>query len=194
MLGRIAVMAALIALAGCAGMESAGRNASRSPAPARVASAPPPAVVSPAPAPASTLPPPQASQPTPAQTVTTPAPQPAPQIVQPSPTPRATAASPSPAPAQAPVATASREDDDDTAVVVPGVRERQVQPPNGDPRSNAERMQDIRAWDQCVMRVQGAAEADPMRPQLVTPEDYCRESLGMANRTSIPASRLERRR
>jgi hypothetical protein len=55
-------------------------------------------------------------------------------------------------------------------------------------------MQDIRAWDQCVMRVQGAAEADPLRPQLVTPEDYCSQSLGMANRTAIPQSRLERRR
>ncbi len=38
MIGRMAVRAAAIALAGCAGMEAAGRNAQRSPAPA--ASAP----------------------------------------------------------------------------------------------------------------------------------------------------------
>jgi hypothetical protein len=68
-----------------------------------------------------------------------------------------------------------------------------VQPPGGDPRSNAERMQDIRAWDRCVMGVQSAAEADPLRPQLETPEEYCRQSLGMADRTSVPVSRLERR-
>lgn len=79
-------------------------------------------------------------------------------------------------------------------VVVPGSRERQVPAPGGDPRSNAERMQDIRAWDRCVMNVQAAGEADPMRPQLTTPEDYCSQSLGMANRTAVPQSRLERRR
>jgi hypothetical protein len=99
-------------------------------------------------------------------------------------------AAPAPQPDR-PVTTAARDDDD---VVVPGQRERQVRPPNGDPRSNAERMEDVRAWDQCVIRVQAAYDRDPMRPQLDTPEDYCRESLGMADRDSIPASRLERRR
>jgi hypothetical protein len=184
MLGRIVTAAAIIALAGCAGVESAGRNASRSPAPARVASAPPPAS-------AATLPPPPTVQSTPPpSTVAATPPAARTQAAAPPPVAR-TQAAPPPA---APVATASRDDDDDSTVVVPGVRERQVQPPNGDPRSNAERMQDIRAWDQCVMRVQGAAEANPMRPQLDTPEDYCSQSLGMASRTDIPASRLERRR
>lgn len=179
MLGRIAAAAALIALAGCAGMESAGRNASRSPEPARVATAPPaqaapeqvaPTTSAPAPVAEATLPPPSAT--TSAPPVTAQAAAPARQ-------------------ADRPVTTAARNDEE---VVVPGQRERQVQPPNGDPRSNAERMEDIRAWDQCVIRVQAAYDRDPMRPQLDTPEDYCRESLGMADRSSIPASRLERRR
>ncbi len=175
MLGRIAAAVVLIALAGCAGMESAGRSAERAPATPRVASAPPPpaaasAPLSPPPAAAAVAPAPSAAE-----------------------TPPSASADPAP-PAQAdpPVATAARSDDN--TVVVPGVRERQVQAPDGDPRSNAERMQDIRAWDRCVMRAQAAGEADPLRPQLVMPEDYCRESLGMANRLAVPASRLERQR
>ena len=178
MFGRIAAAAALIALAGCAGMESAGRTASRSPEPARVASAPPveaapaqTAPSSPAPVAVAPLPPPSAANSAP--------PVSAPQN-----------AAPAAVQADRPVTTAARNDDE---VVVPGQRERQVQPPNGDPRSNTERMQDIRAWDQCVVRVQGAYDRDPMRPQLDTPEEYCRESLGMADRTSIPQSRLESR-
>ena len=157
MLGRIVAAAALIALAGCAGMESAGRTASRSPETVSSAAAPAP----------TTAPAPEAAPPASAQT--------APAL-----------------PAERPATTASRSGDDET-VVVPGTRERQVQPPGGDPRSNAERMQDIRAWDRCVMGVQSAAEADPLRPQLETPEEYCRQSLGMADRTSVPVSRLERR-
>lgn len=82
--------------------------------------------------------------------------------------------------------------DDDADIVVPGVREQQVPEP-ADPRSNGERMEDIRAWDTCVMRVQGLAE-DPTRPQLDTPEDVCRRSLGMSSRTGVPDSRRTRRR
>jgi hypothetical protein len=78
-------------------------------------------------------------------------------------------------------------------VIVPGQRERQVPAP-ADPRSTNERMQDIRAWDDCVMRVQNAFDADPMSAQLDQPEDYCARSLGMANRTAVPESRRERRR
>ncbi len=183
MFGRIAAAAALIALAGCAGMESAGRNASRSPEPARVASTPP-AEAAPAPV---ASPPPVAEAALPPPSTASAAPPPSAASAAPPPVQRA-----APAPqADRPVTTAARDDDD---VVVPGQRERQVRPPNGDPRSNAERMQDIRAWDQCVVRVQAAYDRDPMRPQLDTPEDYCRESLGMADRDSIPASRLERRR
>ena len=58
----------------------------------------------------------------------------------------------------------------------------------------AERMEDVRAWDRCVIAVQSATESDPMRPQLTTPEEYCRQSLGMADRTAVPASRRERQR
>ena len=78
-------------------------------------------------------------------------------------------------------------------MVVPGQRVRQITPP-GDPRSTSERMEDIRAWDQCVTRVQAAYERDPMRPQLDSPEQYCSRSLGMSDRDAIPMSRQERRR
>ena len=170
MLSRLAVCAALIALAGCAGMESAGRTASRTPQAEPVAAAPAQA--------SSPAPPPSAApvQVAPMQTA---------------PVPMQPAQAPPPAQTDQPVTTASRAGDEN--VVVPGARERQVPAPGGDPRSNAERIQDIRSWDQCVMHVQNAAEADPLSPQLETPEDYCRNSLGMANRTAVPQSRLERR-
>lgn len=165
MLGRIAAMAALMALMGCAGMEPAGRNASRAPqaAPPPAASAPAPSVVAPPPAPVAS-PPPVASAPPPAASEVAPSPE--------------------------PVDTRAGGND----VVVPGMRERQIPAPGGDPRSAAERMEDISAWDRCVMRVQSAFESDPMRPQLESPEEYCRQSLGMANREAIPISRQERRR
>ncbi|MFO1018383.1 MAG: hypothetical protein U1E03_12345 [Hyphomonadaceae bacterium] len=190
MLGRTAVLAALIALAGCAGIEPAGRNAQRSSAPAPA----PARVVAPAPAPQATLPTPQTQAAAPAPAPLT-APPPA----------RTASVAPAPAPAlTAPPVAASqvaapppsrptRTSTDDSTIVVPGQREQQVRPPNGDPRSNAERMEDIRAWDQCITASQAAFESDPMSPQLDTPEDYCRRSLGMANRTSMPISRLERR-
>lgn len=161
MLGRMTALAVLIALAGCAGMETAGRNARTGDAVAP----PPPATSAPPPAASAAPPPATSASPPPASTA-------APPVEQ-----RAGTTTPA----------------GDENVVVPGARERQVPAPGGDPRSNAERMQDIRAWDRCVMRVQSAAEADPMRPQLETPEDYCRESLGMADRMAVPQSRLERR-
>jgi hypothetical protein len=196
MLGRLAAAAALMALAGCAGMEPAGRNArageptrvAASPPPAARTSAPPPSAVTPAPAPVAAAPPPSQGAVTPAPTA---APTPTPQ--------RAVTTTPAPAPEperqvaavdDRPVVAGRTSDE----VIVPGQRERQVQPPNGDPRSASERMQDIRAWDQCVMRVQNAFEADPMSAQLDQPEDYCARSLGMADRTAVPQSRLERRR
>jgi hypothetical protein len=74
-------------------------------------------------------------------------------------------------------------------IVVPGQVERQVEAPDGDPRSAGERMADIRAWDRCVMQVQGQGAGDPLRPQLESPEEVCRDELGMANRTALPASR-----
>ncbi|HCK84096.1 MAG TPA: hypothetical protein DHW63_06150, partial [Hyphomonadaceae bacterium] len=80
---------------------------------------------------------------------------------------------------------ASGEDE----IVVPGQVQRQIPPPNGDPRSRAERIEDIRAWDQCVTSVQAAFESDPMRPQLQSPEEVCRTSLGMAARDGVPESR-----
>lgn len=187
MLGRIAVVAASVALAACAGLEPAGRNAGRAPAP---------------PAPVTrTTPPPQQTTTAPQQQTVTPAPQPqatapaarAPALSVPpqaSPTPSAapSAAAPTPAPQR------SVSTDVDDAIVVPGQREEQVRPPSGDPRSTAQRMEDVRAWDQCVIQVQSAFESDPMRPQMTTPEEYCRSSLGMASRTSVPESRRQRQR
>lgn len=89
-----------------------------------------------------------------------------------------------PAPASRP---ASRSGEDE--IVIPGQTERQVAPPNGDPRNRIERMEDVRAWDECVTGVQAAFETDPMRPQLETPEDVCSRSLGMASRDAVPDSR-----
>jgi hypothetical protein len=89
--------------------------------------------------------------------------------------------------AQADAQPAPSGDDDD--IVVPGQTERQVPAPAGDPRTAIERMEDIRAWDQCVMQAQSAGESDPMRPQLDQPEDMCARQLGMANRTAVPNAR-----
>ena len=152
MMGRIAVMAALIALAGCASIESAGRNAQRTEMP---------------PPPAETAAPVQEAAP-PAQTAQGQAP----------------AAMNTPEQEEA----IRQEEEEEGAIVVPGQREMQVQP-SGDPRSVAERMRDVRAWDQCITSSQSAFESDPMRPQLDSPEEYCSRNLGMASRTAVPASR-----
>jgi hypothetical protein len=194
MIGRVAIIALAIGLTSCAGLEPAGRNASRSPRATTTASTPapaptPPRPVATTPAPSSVqTPPPVAQQPAPAPAATA-----APQRVTPAPTatapsvaaPRVTAP---PSTSAAPTAPRSTSADED--VVVPG--QTQVPAPQGDPRSNEERMADIRAWDQCVMQVQNAFDADPMRPQLTTPEEYCRESLGMNERMAVPISRRRR--
>lgn len=74
-------------------------------------------------------------------------------------------------------------------VTVPGQREIPAPSPTNDTRTNEQRMRDIRAWDQCVMRAQGMAESDSNRPQLTSPEEICSRSLGMGSRTSVPDSR-----
>lgn len=172
------VLGAILVLAGCAGMEPAGRNA-RGPvsAPPSINAAPTPApVVSPAP-------------PTPAPAVTAPAP-----ITQPAPAVRAAppVATPAPTPASTPRA-ASAQDDDDDIVVRGAVVQREIAPPSGDPRNAIDRNDDIHAWDECVSAVQAVFERDPMRPQLETPEEYCGRSLGMADRNAVPESRVRRR-
>lgn len=192
MLGRFAVMAGLaLALSACAGVESAGRNASRAPQPAPVAR-----TVTPAPQPAATLPPPQANtgpaiasavdQPnlTVPPAVVTPPPQTAPVQQAPVAAPEVRVPTPTAAPPR------PRSDDDD--IVVPGQAQEQVIAPQGDFRSREQRNEDIRAWDRCVSSVQAVYERDPMRPQLDSPEDYCSQSLGMASRDAIPESRLQR--
>ena len=193
MLKRLALTAAVIALAGCAGLEPAGRNARNgeydAPRTAPVAPAPrpaptPPPVYTPPPSAAATVaPPPVSSAPTSAPPAMASAPPPT--IVASPPPVASSAAAPPP---DQPV---SRRTGDEE-VVVPGAIERQVRPPPGDPRSPDERMHDINAWDRCVTSVQSAYESDPMRPQLNSPEEYCSNSLGMADRTAVPQSRLDR--
>lgn len=209
MIGRLAIVALAVGLASCAGLEPAGRNARSSgpaptaaPAPTRTAPAlPPPTHTNPTPAPATTQSaPPQLVMPPqqqPAPVVT----QPAPQRATPTPAPTRTqtpppnvapqvAAPPSAGPSPTAPARARSPDDD---IVVPGQRQTQIPPPAGDPRSNEERRADVRSWDQCVTQVQNAFDSDPMRPQLTTPEEYCAQSLGMADRGSVPVARRQRR-
>lgn len=182
--GRLAIVALAVGLASCAGLEPAGRSA-RSSGPAPAASAP-----SPQPAPQQPLVvPPAAQQPAPTATA------PAPQRTQPTQPPVAAPQVSVPTPAPEPVEeTSSRPRSADEDIVVPGQVETQVPPPAGDPRTNEERRADIRAWDQCLMQVQSAFDSDPMNPQLTTPEEYCSQSLGMAERTAVPIARQNRRR
>lgn len=182
MWGRVAIVALAVMGTGCAGVESAGRNAQRGEsgassggapysAPAPVAS--PRVQAEPAPAPVQSAPPPQARAAAPAPQASVAAPQ---------------VAAPPPPPQERQRTQASNGD-----LVVPGEVQRQVQPPQGDPRTVAERMADIRAWDRCVMEVQAQGESDPTRPQLDMPEDLCAGQLGMANRLAVPHSRRQPR-
>lgn len=175
MMRALAGMAALVLVTACAGVTPAGRNAGR-------VSEMPAASTQTVQAP---LPPPQAQTRQQAQ-VTQSAPLPPPPVETQGP-PVASGATIEQAPRPAP-----RNTDDDE-VVVESTREGQVPPPEGDPRSNSERMRDIRAWDQCVTRAQGASESDPMRPALDTPEELCSRALGMSGRMSVPDSRTRRR-
>lgn len=204
MIGRLVIVALAVGLSACAGLEPAGRNASRSPRATASTPAPTPAPPSPTPAPPVPAvvverplpPPPQVATP-PAAPVANPtpaaptpqraaAPVETPQVA----APRVTAPPPTTPAPTAPRQQASTEED----IVVPGQVRTQVPAPQGDPRSNEERRADVRSWDQCVMQVQNAFDADPMRPQFTTPEEYCASSLGMADRTAIPISRQQRRR
>lgn len=74
-------------------------------------------------------------------------------------------------------------------IVVPGQTAPQAVPFRGDPRSIAQRNEDIRAWDQCVSRAQAAFDTDPMRPQMDSPEELCARSLGMTDRGALPDAR-----
>ncbi len=76
-------------------------------------------------------------------------------------------------------------------IVVPGERPGPAVP--DDPRTTTERMRDIRAWDRCVLRAQRAADGDPLRPQMDSPEELCRARLGMNDRLAVPVSRMDDR-
>jgi len=169
MLGRYAAVAALIALAGCAGFVSAGRNSTRG-APEPIPNAAPAPV---APPPAYVPPPPSQAQTRPAQT----APAQQPSIAAPS----LSVAPPPPQP--------RADDNADVTVQAPA---RQVQAPRGDPRSVSERREDVQRWDTCVMQVQQTYASDPLEPETETPEEVCQRQLGQANRNSVPTSRLVR--
>jgi hypothetical protein len=106
------------------------------------------------------------------------------------------AQAPAPAPAPAPSVAAPGVEAppppapiprNDADVVVPG--RTQLPPPEGDPRTVAERRADVARWDRCVSQAQNAAEDNPMRPQLDSPEDQCRKALDMSGRFAVPASR-----
>ncbi len=169
MRARSALVAALVLVTGCAGLTPVGRSAARAPAPPTEVEAVAPATT-----------------PAPVAQVQAPPPVAAPQVT--APPPVAQSAPPN-APQNAPRAEASAGDRD---IIVRSGRETQVPPPAGDPRSMSQRMEDVRAWDQCVTAVQSAFDSDPMRPQLETPEEYCSRSLGMAERTAVPLSRRQR--
>ncbi|MGE0045030.1 MAG: hypothetical protein AB7J28_13620 [Hyphomonadaceae bacterium] len=77
----------------------------------------------------------------------------------------------------------------DDGVVVRGQIERPVPAPPGDPRTSAQRMEDIRAWDRCVNHAQNIGDQDPTRYQAESPEELCRRTLGMADREALPATR-----
>lgn len=176
MLGRLAAAAALIALAGCAGLEPAGRNATRAEAPA------PPPVERRAPV----APPPAYVPPPPSQTYSAPPPQPAPVTqAQSSPTVAAQSVAAPPPPQQ------QADPNADVTVEAPA---RQLEAPHGDSRSVSERREDIQTWDRCVLSVQQTYASDPNEPVLDTPEEVCRRQLGQANRTAVPAARLVRPR
>lgn len=203
MYGRMAAMAVLFTLAACANMQPAGRNARNG----EMEAPPPPRAVTTTPRTAPVLPPPSA-----APTYTPPTRSSAPLVTAPpasapvttAPVTTAPPAAVAPAPVAsappvaapsvaAPAADRQPRRSNDEEVVVPGTITRQIPPPNGDPRTESERMQDINSWDRCVTHVQAAFESDPMRPQLQSPEEYCSQSLGMANRTAVPISRQSRR-
>ncbi len=90
----------------------------------------------------------------------------------------------------APAPSAPARAADNGEIVVPSVAPHQLPTlPNGDPRSAMERAADVRSWDQCVMRLQNIREDNPMRPTLDSPEDICRQRLGMDSRNAVPDSR-----
>ncbi|MFT3728776.1 MAG: hypothetical protein QM759_13210 [Terricaulis sp.] len=196
MLGRLAATMALVALAGCAGMEPAGRTAQREaeasrPAPVMPpssrelpppthATAPPPRMVEAAPAPPPPVSPPVTSAPVTSAPVTT---------------AQAQAPTPSVAAPQVavPVPPRPTPQDPNDVIVHGSTPEQQVRPPNGDPRSLAERREDIQNWDHCVMQVM-AQQSDPNQVETQSPEDVCSRRLGQASRNALPQSRIQRPR
>lgn len=178
MLGRVAAAVALVALMGCAGMEPAGRTAQREAGMSQPAPVAPPTNALPPPSRTMT-PPPAMSQPAPAP----PPPQSTPVQAAPA---QPSVAAPNVAVERPP---APPERDPNEVTVQGAAPEQQVRAPNGDPRSLAERREDIRNWDHCVMGVMGQHN-DPNQVQTDSPEDVCSQRLGQSSRNAVPRSRI----
>jgi hypothetical protein len=99
---------------------------------------------------------------------------------------------PSTAPAPVVDPLALEEATDPDALIVPGqTNTDRPAPPDGDPRNAIERRRDRQVWDKCVLSVQRRLNDDAggANPVEASPEDYCRERLGMSGRDSVPESR-----
>lgn len=97
-----------------------------------------------------------------------------------------------PAPPAAPDAgtpPAAPRDDLSADVTVPAPEK--PLPRLADPRTPSQRMDDIRAWDKCVLAIQrrGEDEVGRVNPVAESPEEYCRRTLGMPSRTAVPYRR-----
>jgi hypothetical protein len=78
-------------------------------------------------------------------------------------------------------------------VTVPGVIEREVKAPDGDPRSARQRARDRARFDRCVMRVNDRESDSPSaNPVSIAPEEYCSQKLGMRDRNSAPDRKARR--
>lgn len=68
-------------------------------------------------------------------------------------------------------------------------------PPDGDPRTNEQRLEDRTAFDKCMLKMQGRPEDSLSNPGL--PPDatmYCRQRLGMQNAYDVPQQTRARQR
>jgi hypothetical protein len=75
-------------------------------------------------------------------------------------------------------------------VTVPGTIEREVQAPQGDPRSARQRARDRARFDRCVMKLNDRESESPSaNPVSLSPEEYCSQRLGMRDRNAEPDRR-----
>ena len=66
-------------------------------------------------------------------------------------------------------------------------------PPDGDPRSTAERRVDHAAYEKCMLRMQDRSEESFSRAGIADdPRAYCSQKLGMHNADAVPDSVRQR--